>query len=162
MGGKGSVSIRVVTDQCEVSPPPTYYIPNEGQPTSPTHVGDRIDNEEDGARVECTVARAGNGAYSINGLIAHDDHRFHIMGTLQPAGADGYLGQGTVQYATPEDGPLETGADACLLTVTPDQDVADGRVWGNFTCPTMDGADTSSPTSACGLEGSFVFEACAQ
>ena len=130
------------------------------QPTSPTTLGDRIDDGEDGARVECTVAETSDDAYSIDGLIAYDDHRFRIMGVLQSAGANGYLGRGTVQYATPEDGPLESRADACSLTVLPDQDVADGRVWGNFTCPALDGADTSSAASACGLEGSFVFETC--
>jgi hypothetical protein len=130
-------------------------MPEGEAPTTSTSQGPRVESSDEEADVRCQVSSQGDG-FSITGVIEQGTGAFMVDGIVAPAG-NGYSGLGTIAQL---DGAtslnLSSALDACELTVLPNQDIAEGRVWGNFDC-----AEVSNRTDpGCPAQGSFVFENC--
>jgi hypothetical protein len=136
-----------------------FPIPAEGQPTSRTSLGSRVEDGKDGASVDCRVVSSGEG-FSFDGHVQSGSRAFTVIANVGPAETGGFVGTGTVWHTDPNSPALSSDSDACEVTVLPNQDIASGRVWGNFVCPAV--SANNQPDVSCRAEGSFVFENCEQ
>lgn len=135
---------------CGVGP---YSIPKDGTPTTERAPGNMVTDASDGYGVRCTV-RKGGGGYQITGSVDGNFSAFTI--TAQVEEGDGnYTGPGNVAFVDPGSGNVESST--CTVTVTADQQVKPGAVWGNFSC--TDSVHESGKAS-CNFSGSFVFDRC--
>jgi len=136
-----------------------FPIPAEGQPTSSTTLGERVEDGKDGAIVSCRVVSSGGG-FAFNGSVQSGARAFSIIANVAPDESGGQSGTGSVRHTDPNSPPLVSDDSACDVTVLPNQDIAPGRVWGNFRCPAV--SANNQPDVTCSAEGSFVFENCDQ
>ena len=121
-----------------------------------TELGTRVPDGQYNAQISCTVSQA-SGGFDINGRVQQGDRWLSIQAQVVSPGGAGYEGLGTVTHYDRDTGEL-SGTD-CTVTVSPSQDIAESRVWGSFTCPSV-----SSPGAgdvSCAASGSFVLENCA-
>jgi hypothetical protein len=154
---KGGSHFAVTSGGCNVAA--SFPIPIGGQPVSSTYLGARVEDGAQGASVDCRVVRSGDG-FAFDGNVQEDARAFTIIANVAPDDADGYAGSGTVWHTDPASPALYSDDGACAVTVLPNQDIAPGRVWGNFQCATV--SAPNQPGIACSAQGSFVFENCAQ
>jgi len=162
-GPNGSASLRFQSGECGTVQPDVYAMPTGDEPTSGSHVGEMAEDEDDGVVVDCIVAPADNDAIAVDTLLECESQRFRAVGSVEPVRSGVYSGSGTVEYTSPEFGELSSAPGACTLTVSSDQDISTDwpqRVWADFSCPSMNGADTSSPMSQCAATGTFAFQYC--
>jgi hypothetical protein len=154
---KGGSHFAVTSGGCNVAV--NFPIPIEGQPVNSVYLGARVEDGVDGASVDCRVVTSANGC-SFDGILQVDARAFTIIATVAPDDADGYTGSGTVWHTDPNSPALRSDDGACIVTVLPNQDIAPGRVWGNFECPSV--SANNDPGVSCSARGSFVFENCEQ
>ena len=153
---RGGSNFAVTSSGCNVQT--GLAIPPDVQPTSATYLGERVEDGVEGATVDCVVVTSADG-FAFNGNVQLDSRAFTIIANVSPDG-DGYTGTGTVWHTDPNGPALSSDDGGCTVTVQPNQDIAPGRVWGNFECPTV--SASNEPGIACTARGSFVFENCDQ
>jgi len=154
---KGGSHFQITSGGCNVQT--GFSIPAEGQPTSSTYLGSRVEDGKDGANVDCRVVKSGD-SFSFDGNLQVGSRAFTIIGNVTPAETGGFDGQGTVWHTDPNSPALNSDTDACEVTILPNQDVDAGRVWGNFQCTEVHA--NNQPGVVCRAQGSFVFENCSQ
>ena len=157
---QGSASIQFQSGECGTVPSDIHAMPTGDDPTWGSDLGEMAENTRDGAVVDCTVASADSDAIAIEALLESGNQRFRIVGTVEPVQTDTYSGSGTVEFTSPELGELASAAGSCTLAVSADQVISAGEVLADFSCPSMDGADTTSPVSQCAANGTFAFYLC--
>jgi hypothetical protein len=136
-----------------------FAIPPDGPSVSSTYLSERVEDGIDGASVDCRVVTSADG-FAFDGNVQSGSRAFTTIANVAPADSGGYLGTGTVWHTDPNSPALNSDDGACAVSVLPNQDIAPGRVWGNFQCETV--SANNQPGIACRAEGSFVFENCAQ
>jgi hypothetical protein len=152
---KGGSNFRITSGGCNQNG--SFPIPEGAvQPTSDTHLGPRVEDTE-GATVDCEVRSTGSG-YVLSGLIRQGNRSFNINGSVDAVGDGSYLGTGAVIHYDATTATLQSGDVDCVLTVNVNQDVAPGRVWGNFNCTEVGNYD--QPGVRCTADGSYVLENC--
>ncbi len=158
----GGASIEYLPGECGDVEPGVYAIPPTGTPASDSTVGSLVRDRSDGASVQCSVTEQADGVFVVDGTLEYEGSTFRVAGTLESVGTGAYSGQGTIEHSSPETGAHQSPAEACSLTVSPEQDIrADRpRVWASFTCPSMVTTDAGTATSGCPVAGSFAFEDC--
>jgi hypothetical protein len=147
-----------MTDGCNVTTGLT--IPSGGQPTSQSYLGARVEDGKGGADVDCDVGKEGSG-YRIQATAQEGNRSFTVTAMLAQSSEEGqkYSGLGTVyQFDGTQSVNLQSDTDTCSITVLDNQDIANGRVWGNFDCANVH--PPRSPGVQCAAHGSFVFENC--
>ena len=154
---KGASHFATTSGGCNVVS--GFPIPPEGQPVSQLYLSERVENGIDGGVVNCRVVSSANG-FAFDGNVQLGARTFTIIANVAPADSGGYMGTGTVWHTDPSSPALTSDDGACAITVLPNQDIAPGRVWGNFQCATV--SAPNQPGIACSAEGSFVFENCRQ
>ena len=154
---KGGSHFAITSGGCNVQT--GFPIPAEGQPTSSTHLGSRVEDGKNGAAVDCRVVSSGDG-FAFNGSVQAGSRAFTIIGNVAPVDTGGFSGTGTVWHTDPNSPALNSDDGACTVTISPTQDIAPGRVWGSFQCAEV--SANNQPDVACRAEGSFVFENCDQ
>jgi len=152
---KGASHFATTSGGCNVVS--GFPIPPEGQPVSATSLGSRVEDGLDGASVDCRVVTSADG-FAFDGSVQLEARAFTIIANVVPADTGGYLGTGMVWHTDPNSPALSSDDGACAVSVLPNQDIAPGRVWGNFECATV--AADNQPDIACRAAGSFVFENC--
>ncbi len=152
---RGGSRFAVTSGGCNVAT--AFPIPAEGDATSRIVLGSRVEDGVDGASVTCRVVTSGDG-FAFDGNVQEGSRAFTIIANVAPDDAGGHTGIGTVWHTDPNSPALNSDDGACTVTVLPNQDIASGRVWGNFQCATV--SANNQPGIACSAEGSFVFENC--
>jgi len=150
---KGASNFVITSGGCNVNG--AFAIPEGTQPTTDRYLGARVEDGQDDADVDCQVAASGEG-YIVAAYVQQGQRRLNLAADLLPFGGASYTGPATVTHYASETGALSSQTD-CTASVNPDQDVAPGRIWGNFAC---DVGDPNQPTVRCTAEGSFAFENC--
>jgi len=118
-------------------------------------LGTRVPDGQYNAQVTCTVSSAAGG-FDIDGRVQQGDRWLSVQAQVVSPGGAGYEGLGTITHYDPTTGELR-GSD-CTVTVGPQQDIAESRVWGSFTCSSVSTPDSGAVS--CAASGSFVFENC--
>jgi len=151
---KGGTRFVITSGGCNVNG--SFSIPDGSQPTTDRYLGTRVE-DGDGADVDCEVAERSGGTYTLAGYAQEGQRRLNLAAQLGPSDAGGFIGTGTVYHYAAATGALQSMID-CTFTVNPDQDVAPGRIWGNFQCDQV--GDPNLPAVRCAAEGNYVFENC--
>ena len=123
--------------------------------------GDRylhwVVNGESDASVSCRVAATGSGEFALAGRIASGVKALEI--------ADGFVSQGsgstgTARITVIDAQQLSSTLADCTIEVVSHAtlQIKPGSVWAHFSCPSLKHA----PGEACGAQGFFVLENCAQ
>jgi hypothetical protein len=162
---KGASAFSATSGGCGVTG--GFEIPAGEAPTSGTYLGSRVTDGKSGAEVSCTVS-PGSGGYEISGSVQQGQRGLTITNgvvTPNPALPGGYAGTGMIYHYDSLSGPLQTlPGQTCAITVGTDaahlQDIASGRVWGNFVCDLDTVGDPATPSVRCSAQGHFVFENC--
>ncbi len=136
--------------------PGPYVIPTGGTPTSERVAGDRI-TDGDSGDVDCSVTKSGGG-YKIRGSLEEGATSFAISGTVVEIDSGIYQSEtsGAVGFYHPNSGNISS--ETCTLEVLQNQEIATGKVWGNFDC--TNSIKEANPGLSCNFEGSFIFENC--
>jgi hypothetical protein len=155
---KAGTSFQATTGGCNITS--GLIIPDGGQPTTQSSLGSRVSDGKSGADVDCEVSSTGDN-YRIFGTVRQGMRSFTLDAQVAPSQVAGekFSGLGTLyQYDSPTSTNLQSDPDACPISIRDNQDIAKGRVWGNFqNCPVR---NQGSPGIACEAAGSFVFENC--
>ncbi len=154
---RGAMRVSPYSAGCGSGP---YLIPSTGTITNEQTAGDRITDGKAGD-VDCGVTQSGGG-YHIHGELEQDRTSFTIDGIVveDPANPGQYQTAGATGFGAfyaPSSGNIYSST--CTLTVLPHQDVATGRVWGNYRC-TQSTKEGDAGGFSCNFEGSFIFENC--
>ena len=159
---QGAMEIRIYppsnagANKCSL---PAHVKILSGNPTdtakpSKTEPGERLIDGQDGASVKCTVS--GGGSFSVSASVLKDPVSFGMSASI-----NGTTGTGSVSEYDPDDTvTLISDPAGCTFTVTPPQEIASGRVWGSFSCPTNFRDPNQPGGTSCASEGNFVFENC--
>ena len=160
---KGASTFVLTTGGCNFTG--GFHIPEVGVHTTRKTPGQRAEDGKSNAKIRCTVSKQGQNQYSIGGSILQGTRGLSVVnGLVGPdAEIDGYSGSAQIIHTDTQTGTLESDAGACQLTVYENQDVAAGRVWGNFSCvgQNEDGVrSNNNPSARCNAEGNFILENC--
>jgi len=161
---KGASNFALTSGGCNFTG--GFTIPEVGVPTTRTTLGQRVEDGKSGAKVRCTVSRQGN-AFNIAGSVLQGNRSLSVVNGqvgLDPT-IKGHSGPATIIHTDGmSTGTLESLPGGCTINIYPNQDLAEGRVWGTFLCSTGDAQDgvrsSNNPSASCNAEGSFVFENC--
>lgn len=140
-----------LTNGCGVGP---YLIPADGNPTTETTVGTRVEDGKSGADVACSVRKSGSG-YAIRGSIKQGTS-FFVNGQVAQTGEGTYLGTGSVSFYAPA--ADNVSSSTCTITVSAVQEIGDGKVWASATC--TDSRAGSAPGTSCEFGATFILENC--
>jgi len=143
--------VSPLTYVCGTGP---YLIPANGNPTTETTVGTRVEDGKSGADVACSVRKSGSG-YSIRGSIKQGSS-FFVNGQVAQTGEGTYSGTGSITFYAPAADTVSS--NTCTITVSTVQEIGEGKVWASATC-TNSRAGSSAGTS-CDFGASFIFENC--
>lgn len=142
----------------------TAAIPSSNQTKAvPDHAqndpGTRAVDGQNGAGVQCRVA--GSSSFTFNGNMSAGAASFVVSGTVTKGGG----GSGRIAAADPGTAghgfAPGSGDPSCTFSVAEQNlQIAAGRIWATFTCPTV--RDDQNSSIICATNGEFVLENCEQ
>ena len=153
----GAARVEFTSHACGSTSADSFSIPIGEEPTTNRTLGRRVSTGEYDAEVACAVQQEGDG-YWISAVLRQPPYSFLVVGTVESREDERYEGNAEVRLVTPGTGELWSDEGACTLTVSEQQDVSRGRVWGSYRCLVYSpGGDADL---SCAIEGDFVFEGC--
>jgi hypothetical protein len=126
-----------------------------GEPRPAPQTLARLIDGQEGAGVSCAVS--GDGSFSFNGKVEKQPFSFYIGGSVS-----GTSGTAAVNAYSPATLNMSSPSSApCTVSIKAEkgQEVASGRIWGEYSCPEF--TDPSSPSqTSCACSGYILFENC--